>query len=41
MLFPFYLLPYCIIRQSGGLDFEGWVGTLASWRYVGAGCLAV
>ena len=41
MLFPFYLLPYCIIHQSGGLGCQWQVGILALIEHVGAGSLAV
>lgn|GEM_PF-5560308 len=41
MLFSFYLISYYIIRQSGGLAYEGRVGMLSSRRYAGAGSLAV
>ena len=41
MLFSFYLISYYIIRQSGGLAYEGRVGILALIEHVGAGNPAV
>lgn len=41
MLFSFYLISYYIIRQSGGLAYEGRVGMLASGGDAGEGSSAV